>query len=128
MRIYTKAIRSMTEAEYEAAYKLNMGNRGMMRGQLQRCREDCVASRAVLAVDDDGKLIGWALKFRYGNVWDLYVYVNKAHRSRGIGRKLVARARMGQRSALRVYPTATSRTLYAPLKNQGRVVYASGRW
>lgn len=136
MIVYTKPVRALTEAEYDACHGLNMGSMGQCRGELRRCRLDSGRhqGRAVMAWDE-GELVGWGLKFRYApsryrvsinNPWNLYLYVDPAHRQKGIGRKIATHARMGIQHPIQVYPTSLSVPLYKPLRDKGRVTFASG--
>lgn len=126
MKFYTKPVKSLTEAEYKACKKATFsgtGRLGSMQPELiyQRKQPGCSA-RAYMCWEND-KLLGWALGFNhtFTNKWTVYVYVRATHRRRGIGSKLLARARMGRRSPVRVCPwDSTATSFYQKAINSGK--------
>lgn len=75
-------------------------NEGAIRGQLEDCRDD--KNGYVLTVEEDGKLVAWALIYR-GRTWSckthratmqwyFQCYVMPRQRRRGIGTKMLKRA------------------------------------
>ncbi len=110
----TYLVRDLPEQIYAQLYKTNRKGNGLMQGALVYARgcEDSAhptyGAQAIIATDQDGKLLGWALlhatgrreraarysrSFIYENIsWQCYVFVRQSGRRRGVGMKLLASA------------------------------------
>lgn len=80
-------------------------------------------SRAVLAHADDGTILGWALIFQpaRGIRWNVHVYVDRAHRRKGIGTRLISHARIGRKGSVGVFPwDSRSRAALTPFMEIGK--------
>jgi GNAT superfamily N-acetyltransferase len=128
MKLFTKKVSELSEAEYQAAYDCNLGGGGLMRRDLRSARRDkSIKASAVMAWEGD-ELLGWALKLRKAGERHMYIYVKPEHRGKGVGRAISGRALVGSSRPLWVYPTSHAQTIYRPLKERNRVAYVPGLW
>lgn len=106
VRIVTKAVRDLTPSEFrecEKATYVGQGSYGLMHGQLHQSRRSRSRQhRAILCYNTSNQLVGWALSFPSNGFQEVYLYVHKSVRRRGIGTKLLGRARMGRKAPIGV--------------------------
>ena len=91
MRVTTKRVDNLTQAEVDRLDRLNMGfSYGMLKARFRTVLEYPDDSYVILA-REEGKIIGWALMFRKaGNrYYTVYMYVDKNHRRRGVGTRIM---------------------------------------
>lgn len=129
MRIETKSVPDLTEAEFKECCRLSLREKGEMAEQARFYRRRPKDySRVWLVRDDDDRLIAWSMIFKYRKDaanWTFHVYVRRTERKKGIGKMLLGRARKGRKTPLRVFPhTKAATALYEKAQSQGRAAYA----
>jgi GNAT superfamily N-acetyltransferase len=96
---------NLTDQQYKACLKTNLGERGKMRQTFQRLhyRHPNDAWAFMVWSEDDTELLGWALVFpsefdtHYDPRWEgklpytAYLYVTPKYRRKGIGRRIMRR-------------------------------------
>lgn len=107
----TKQVKDLTPKEVKRCMKLTFdGERGTPIGYSGElgwrlrlaCEDPSDRDRAYLAKENN-VVVGWALGFYSGDRWTVQLYVLPAYRRRGIGTKLIGRAKQG-----RSYPIAVA--------------------
>lgn len=107
--IETKRLATLTKAELKRVKQLTLKGKELPKNCFSLMYKSVIATdqrnKSVVLVRDEEDIIGWALlhKFVLGiidkpkphNVWEveLHVYVEPKHRRKGIGKKIVAKAK-----------------------------------
>ena len=91
-RITVKYVKNLTPTEYAQCHRLNFGNQGRMREELELSFEMKDSARTVLIKDHEGKVMSWSLVFPQEDGKDgvsAFFYVPKCRRRQGLGTRML---------------------------------------
>lgn len=118
MKIYleTKPVYRLTKRQIQRCHELTLDGdsmdirRGDMKPQLNShlLKGRKSPAKVIFARNGSGHIVGWALVWSKHNAvgkhWYLYMFVAREYRRKGIGTKLMTRARIGRQGSFYVYP------------------------
>lgn len=90
--ILEQAADKVGPAVAERLGQLTLGDKGMMRATFNACqRNDSFHGRCFIALDADGHILGWVLRWKLRNLarWSLHIFTDPAARRRGVGTQLI---------------------------------------